>query len=313
MIIRRPDDIPSSEITPERDYLGRREFVRAAGLAAAAAIAAPSALGACAREGDAASDGEVASGDDDKPNTYEQITSYNNYYEFGTDKEDPKANSGAFKPQPWTVRVDGLCGKPGNYGFEDLLKPQQTVERVYRLRCVEAWSMVIPWQGIPLADMLKRFEPQPSAKYVAFTTVLRPNEMPGQRRPVLDWPYVEGLRMDEAMHPLTLMATGLYGKPLPNQNGAPIRLVIPWKYGFKGIKSIVRISFVERQPPTTWNIAAPDEYGFYANVNPEVDHPRWTQASERRIGEFRRRRTLMFNGYTEVASLYSGMDLRVNY
>jgi sulfoxide reductase catalytic subunit YedY len=313
MIIRRPDDIPSSEITPERDYLGRREFVRAAGLAAAAAIVAPSALGACAREGDAAADGEVASGDDDKPNTYEQITSYNNYYEFGTDKEDPKANSGAFKPQPWTVRVDGLCRKPGNYGFEDLLEPQQTVERVYRLRCVEAWSMVIPWQGIPLADMLKRFEPQPSAKYVAFTTVLRPNEMPGQRRPVLDWPYVEGLRMDEAMHPLTLMATGLYGKPLPNQNGAPIRLVIPWKYGFKGIKSIVRISFVERQPPTTWNIAAPDEYGFYANVNPEVDHPRWTQASERRIGEFRRRRTLMFNGYTEVASLYSGMDLRVNY
>ena len=312
MIIRR-HDIPSSEITPERDYLGRREFVRAAGLAAAAALV-PGALAACTRDGEASIDaesrGEV---DDDKPNSYEQITSYNNYYEFGTDKEDPKANSGAFKPQPWTVRVDGLCGKPGDYGFEDLLEPRQTVERVYRLRCVEAWSMVIPWQGIPLADMLRRFEPRPSARYVAFTTVLRPNEMPGQRRPVLDWPYVEGLRMDEAMHPLALMATGLYGKPLPNQNGAPIRLVVPWKYGFKGIKSIVRISFVDRQPPTTWSIANPNEYGFYANVNPNVDHPRWTQASERRIGEFRRRRTLMFNGYTEVASLYSGMDLRANY
>ena len=277
MIIRRPDDTRSSEITSERDYLGRREFVRAAGLAAAAAVIVPSALAACTRGRDAAASGDVgdvAGADDDKPNSYEQITSYNNYYEFGTDKEDPKANAGAFKPQPWTVRVDGVCRKPGNYGFEDLLKPHQLVERVYRLRCVEAWSMVIPWQGIPLADMLKRFEPQPSAKYVAFTTVLRPNEMPGQRRPVLEWPYVEGLRMDEAMHPLTLMATGLYGKPLPNQNGAPIRLVVPWKYGFKGIKSIVRISFVDRQPPTTWNIANADEYGFYANVNPNVDHPR---------------------------------------
>jgi sulfoxide reductase catalytic subunit YedY len=315
MIIRRPPDIPSSEITSERDYLGRREFVRAAGLAAAALVA-PSALAACTRGGEASSAGEVDQNPaDDKLNSYEQITSYNNYYEFGTDKEDPKRNAGAFKPLPWTVQVDGLCRKPGNYAFEDLLKPQQTVERVYRLRCVEAWSMVIPWEGIPLGDMLKRFEPQPSAKYVAFTTVVRPSEMPGQRGgfQVLDWPYVEGLRMDEAMHPLTLMATGLYGKPLPNQNGAPIRLIVPWKYGFKGIKSIVRISFVDRQPPTTWNMANANEYGFYANVNPNVDHPRWTQASERRIGEFRRRPTLMFNGYTEVASLYSGMDLRANY
>src|SRR3954469_10440209 len=315
MIIRRADDISSSEITNERDYLARREFIRAAGLAAAAALVLPSALAACTRDGEAA-DGDTASAptDDDKPNSYEEITSYNNYYEFGTDKEDPKANSSAFKPKPWTVRVDGLCGKPGDYAFDDLLKPHQLVERVYRLRCVEAWSMVIPWQGIPLADIIKRFEPRPSAKFVAFTTVLRPNEMPGQRARVLDWPYVEGLRMDEATHPLTLMATGLYGKPLPNQNGAPIRLIVPWKYGFKGIKSIVRISFVDRQPPTTWNIANADEYGFYANVNPQVDHPRWTQRSERRIGEFRRRPTLMFNGYADqVARLYAGMDLRKNY
>jgi len=315
MIIRRPDPIPSSEITSEREYLGRRDFIRAAGLAAAAALAAPSALVACTERGES-SGGDVDQTADDKPNSLEQITSYNNYYEFGTDKEDPKANSGAFKPLPWTVQVDGLCRKPGKYAFEDLLKPQQTVERVYRLRCVEAWSMVIPWQGIPLADMLRRFEPQPSAKYVAFTTVVRPSEMPGQRGgfQVLDWPYVEGLRMDEAMHPLTLMATGLYGKPLPNQNGAPIRLIVPWKYGFKGIKSIVRIAFVDRAPPTTWSLANPNEYGFYANVNPNVDHPRWTQASERRIGEFRRRPTLMFNGYADqVASMYAGMDLRANF
>jgi len=251
---------------------------------------------------------------EDKPNSYEQITSYNNFYEFGTDKEDPKENSAGFHPQPWTVRVEGLCKKPGEYHFEDLVKANKVVDRTYRLRCVEAWSMVIPWQGIPLGEMIKRFEPQPSAKFVAFTTVMRPSEMPGQRRPVLQWPYVEGLRMDEATNDLTLMATGLYGKPLPNQDGAPIRLITPWKYGFKGIKSIVKIAFVDKQPQTTWNIAAPDEYGFYANVNPEVDHPRWSQATERRIGEFRRRRTLMFNGYADkVASMYSGMDLRQNY
>ncbi|MFL5422418.1 MAG: protein-methionine-sulfoxide reductase catalytic subunit MsrP, partial [Myxococcales bacterium] len=250
----------------------------------------------------------------DNPNTYEQITSYNNYYEFGTGKEDPAENSAGFKPMPWTVKVDGLCKKPGQYAFDDLIKQFKVEDRVYRLRCVEAWSMVIPWQGIPLATMLNRFEPQPGAKFVAFTTVFRPAEMPGQRTNVLDWPYVEGLRIDEAMHPLTLMATGLYGKPLPNQNGAPLRLVVPWKYGFKGIKSIVRIYFVDRQPPTTWNISNSDEYGFYANVNPEVDHPRWTQSNERRIGEFRRRPTLMFNGYADqVAKLYAGMDLRKNY
>lgn len=313
MIIRRPPDIPSSEITPEEVYLDRRRFIREASVGAAAlAFGAPSALSACAtRDEVEEAGGEVAQ--QERTNSYEEITSYNNYYEFGTGKEDPRANSGAFKPQPWSVRVDGLCAKPGNYAFDDLLKGQTVEDRTYRLRCVEAWSMVIPWQGIPLAAMLKRFEPLPAAKYVAFATVVRPSEMPGQRGPFqpLEWPYVEGLRMDEAMHPLTLMATGLYGKALPNQNGAPIRLIVPWKYGFKGIKSIVRIQFTDREPPTTWNLAAPSEYGFYANVNPEVDHPRWSQATERRIGEFRRRRTLMFNGYAEqVGSLYSGMDLR---
>jgi methionine sulfoxide reductase catalytic subunit len=314
MIIRRPTDIPSSEITSESLYLNRRRFLRDAGLATAAiAVGAPAALAACTGDRVEESPGEVI-GQQEEPNTYEEITSYNNFYEFGTGKEDPKANSGAFKPLPWSVRVDGLCDKPGNYALEDLVKPHRIEDRTYRLRCVEAWSMVIPWQGIPLAAMLKQFAPRPSAKYVAFTTVLRPSEMPGQRRGVLDWPYVEGLRLDEAMHPLTLMATGIYGKPLLNQNGAPIRLVVPWKYGFKGIKSIVRIQFTETEPPTTWNLAASNEYGFYANVNPEVDHPRWSQASERRIGEFRRRRTLMFNGYADqVASLYAGMDLRRHY
>ena len=324
MVIKRNPDIPSSEITPEGVYLNRRAFIRNAGLGAAGlAIGAPAALAACTpdaaergegeRSGEAG--GEVAA-QADEPNSYEEITSYNNFYEFGTDKGDPKANSGAFKPLPWTVRVDGLCRKPGTYALEDLVKPHRIESRTYRMRCVEGWSMVIPWNGIPLGDILKRFEPQPGAKYVAFTTVVRPSEMPGQRGAFqsLDWPYVEGLRMDEAMHPLALMATGIYGKALLNQNGAPLRLVVPWKYGFKGIKSIVRIQFTESEPPTTWNLAIPGEYGFYANVNPEVDHPRWSQATERRIGEFRRRRTLMFNGYADqVASLYSGMDLARYY
>ena len=312
MIIRKPSDIPSSEITPERDYLNRRDFLRRAGIGGAALAMTP--LAACQRE-DARvieSGGEVSQ--EEAPNSYEEITGYNNFYEFGFDKEDPKANSGNFKPMPWSVRVEGLCDKPGNYSYEDLVKPHKIEDRTYRLRCVEAWSMVIPWQGIPLVAMLKRFEPRPAAKYVAFTTVMRPAEMPAQRTRAMPWPYVEGLRIDEAMHPLTIMATGLYGKSLPNQNGAPLRLIVPWKYGFKGIKSIVRIAFVDKEPPTTWNILQPGEYGFYANVNPEVDHPRWTQSSERRIGEFRRRRTLMFNGYADqVASLYSGMDLRKNY
>ena len=323
MLIKKPDDTKASEITDEKQYVNRRKFIVAAGAVGVAAVGAAWAGGVLtpgllrARPGRGRDDGEgvgYPAQEGDKVNSYEDITSYNNFYEFGTDKEDPKENAHTLRTRPWTVEVAGLVKKPAAYQLEDLIKPHKLQDRVYRLRCVEAWSMVIPWQGIPLADMIKRFEPLPSAKYVAFTTLLRPSEMPGQRRRILPWPYVEGLRMDEAMHPLTLMVTGLYGKALPNQNGAPLRLVIPWKYGFKGIKSIVKIEFTDRQPPTTWNIAAPSEYGFYANVNPSVDHPRWTQSRERRIGEFRRRPTLMFNGYgDQVASLYAGMDLRANY
>ena len=318
MLIRKPDDIASSEITPESVYVDRRRFIAMAGMAAAglAGAGALTSAAACTRDDRPTvkiSGGDVAT-QQDKLNTYEQITTYNNYYEFGTDKEDPSENATKFRTRPWTVKVDGLVKNPGDYAFEDLVKPFKVEDRIYRLRCVEAWSMVIPWQGIPLKDMIARFEPLPGAKFVQFTTLLAPDQMPGQRRPILPWPYVEGLRMDEATNPLTLMVTGLYGKPLPNQNGAPIRLVAPWKYGFKGIKAIVRMSFVERQPMNTWQIANPDEYGFYANVNPTVDHPRWTQASERRIGEFRRRPTLMFNGYADqVAHMYAGMDLRKNF
>jgi sulfoxide reductase catalytic subunit YedY len=325
MLIRKPDDIKSSEITDEKHYIDRRKFIVAAGAVGAGAVGAAWAVGVLApgllrarSRGAPVDDGDEGSPyptqDGDKLNSYEDITSYNNYFEFGTDKEDPKKHAHQLRTRPWTVQVTGLVKRPATYQLEDLVKPHKLQDRVYRLRCVEAWSMVIPWQGIPLADMIRRFEPLPSAKYVAFTTLLRPAEMPGQRRGVLPWPYVEGLRLDEATHPLTLMVTGLYGKTLPNQNGAPLRLIVPWKYGFKSIKAIVKIDFVERQPPSTWNIAAPNEYGFYANVNPTVDHPRWTQSRERRIGEFRRRPTLMFNGYADqVAHLYAGMDLRRNY
>ena len=320
MIIRTAADIPSSEITPERLYQNRRAFI-AAGLvgAGAAAVLASRLLSGrgAASPGPVwqESGGAISQGDagDDEVNSYEDITTYNNFYEFGTDKEDPARHAAQMRTRPWTVQVGGLVKKPGAWQFEDLVRPHAVVDRTYRLRCVEAWSMVIPWQGIPLRDMLARFEPLPSARYVAFTTLHRPSQMPGQRRAVLDWPYVEGLRLDEAMHPLTLMATGLYGKPLPNQNGAPLRLVVPWKYGFKSIKSLVKIELTATQPPTSWNLSAPEEYGFYANVNPRVDHPRWTQSRERRIGEFRRRETLMFNGYPEVAELYAGMDLRRFY
>ncbi|MBI5464289.1 MAG: protein-methionine-sulfoxide reductase catalytic subunit MsrP [Ignavibacteriales bacterium] len=251
---------------------------------------------------------------DEEPNSYKDITTYNNFYEFGTDKSDPAKNSGNFKLSPWTVNVEGLVKKPAAYHLEDFIKPHKLEDRIYRLRCVEGWSMVIPWLGFPLAGLIKRVEPTSKAKYVTFETVYRPEEMIGQRRPYLNWPYVEGLRLDEAMHPLTLLAAGLYGKGLPNQNGAPLRLVVPWKYGFKSIKSIVKIGFVEKEPPTTWNISAPDEYGFYSNVNPEADHPRWSQKSERRIGEFLKRKTVMFNGYAEqVGYLYAGMDLKKHF
>ncbi|MDB4880648.1 MAG: Sulfoxide reductase catalytic subunit yedY [Gemmatimonadetes bacterium] len=322
MIIRRPDDLPSSEITPESTWLRRREFIaRATGLGVAFAGATLLGGAACGRreEGaaDAANGAPPADGGPaslaDKPTPYEDITSYNNYYEFGTDKADPRANAGGLRTRPWTVQVDGLVKRPASYAVDDLLRPHALQDRVYRHRCVEAWSMVVPWQGVPLRDVIARLEPLPGARWVRFTTLLDPRQMPGQRRNILDWPYTDALRLDEATHPLTLLATGIYGKAMPNQNGAPLRLVIPWKYGFKGVKAIVQMTFTAQQPKTTWNAAAPSEYGVYANVNPQVDHPRWTQSRERRIGEFRRRETLMFNGYPEVASLYRGMDLRRDF
>jgi len=314
VLIRHPSDIPASEITPREVYLNRRQWMAgAAGLALAAAL--PDGV-----EAAPLSAAKSTFSTDEKLTSREDVTSYNNYYEFGVDKGDPAKNAGTLKTAPWTVKIDGLVGKPQEIGIEDLIKASALEERIYRMRCVEGWSMVIPWIGFPLADLIKRVEPLGSAKYVAFETVNRPSEMSGLRSvfPVLDWPYREGLRLDEAMHPLTILAVGLYGETLPNQNGAPIRLVVPWKYGFKGIKSITRISFVEKQPETAWNKQAPSEYGFYANVNPNVDHPRWSQATERRIGEgglfAKRRPTLMFNGYAEqVAGLYNGMDLRKYY
>jgi sulfoxide reductase catalytic subunit YedY len=303
MLIRRPPDIPTREITDERLYWSRREWLATVGIGIAGTAFAPE-LAACGRPGQ----------DDEKLTPFEHVTGYNNFYEFGTGKDDPKANAHTLKPRPWSIQVEGDVKRPATYDIDELFKGLSVQERVYRLRCVEGWSMVIPWMGYPLADVIKRLEPGTTAKYVAFTTLHDPKQMPGQRSRVLDWPYVEGLRMDEAMHPLTLLVTGVYGKTLPNQNGAPVRLVVPWKYGFKGIKSIVKLSFVEKEPPTSWNIAAPNEYGFYANVNPTVDHPRWSQQTERRIGELFRRKTMPFNGYgNQVASLYTGMDLRKNY
>jgi sulfoxide reductase catalytic subunit YedY len=320
---------PSREVTPEPLYLRRREFLRNAGLGVLTAAAAGAGLVALTQGGPGLSPAgrkeksppEPAQpkilgrySTDEKPTRYEDITHYNNFYEFGTDKTDAAANAGSLKPRPWTVTVDGLVKKPLTVDIDDLLKWFPLEERIYRMRCVEAWSMVIPWLGFPLADFIKRVEPLGSAKYVAFQTLLDPKQMPLQRTHILEWPYVEGLRMDEATQPLTLLAAGLYGKSLPNANGAPLRLVVPWKYGFKGIKSIVKISFVEKQPPTTWSLEGPREYGFYANVNPAVPHPRWSQATERRIGEFERRKTLPFNGYgDEVASLYAGLDPKTLY
>ncbi len=311
MLIKDPPDIRSSEITPEPVYLGRREFIRLAGVALAG-----SAGGLLIRDRQTDLQGikpKVVT-TDERLNTFEQITSYNNFYEFGTGKNDPQRYAGRLKTSPWKVKIDGLCSKPADYLLEDLVKPFQLEERIYRLRCVEGWSMVIPWVGIPLSSILKRAEPTERATFVEFTTLLRPSEMPGQQGSALNWPYVEGLRMDEAMHPLTIAAVGFYGKTLMNQNGAPIRLVVPWKYGFKSIKSIVRIRFVDKMPRTAWSDASPSEYGFYSNVNPGVDHPRWSQARERRIGELLRRPTLMFNGYgDQVASMYAGMDLKKFY
>jgi len=318
MLIRRPAEIRPSEITPEALFRERRRFMRtvAAGtiLGAAPSIVAP-------REAAAAIDVAGATkgpfGTDEKQTPFEDATSYNNFYEFGTSKRDPAANAQNFKTSPWSIAVEGECEKPGKLGLEDFVKPFALQDRIYRHRCVEAWSMVIPWVGIPLGPVLQRFKPTSKAKFVAFQTLLDPSRMPGQKRDILDWPYVEGLRIDEAMNPLTLLSVGMYGKVLPNQNGAPIRLVVPWKYGFKSIKSIVKIKFVEKQPPATWNEYAPSEYGFYSNVNPNRDHPRWSQRTERRIdGSFfgTRIETRIFNGYgDQVANLYTGMDLIHKY
>jgi sulfoxide reductase catalytic subunit YedY len=307
--------IAPSEITPEQVYMDRRQLL-AAGFAAAAVggLGANRALAATPELPALKAARNQALSISDEMNSYEDITTYNNFYEFGTDKSDPAVMARDFKPTPWSVTVDGEAEVKGTYTLEDILKPETLEERVYRLRCVEAWSMVIPWTGFSLASLLQRFKPTSKAKYVEFTTLMDPRRMPGQRSPVLRWPYVEGLRMDEAMHPLSFMAVGLYGRTIPNQNGAPLRLVVPWKYGFKNIKSIVRIRFTEQQPRNSWQIAASNEYGFFANVNPAVDHPRWSQASERRIGSgllAKRAATQPFNGYAaQVASLYTGMDLR---
>jgi methionine sulfoxide reductase catalytic subunit len=318
MLIKKPDEMQWSEVTDKKHYLNRRAFLASAG-AAGAALAA----GFGAKELLRPSMQVQAAGKlDFKPSSFstnekqtplEDITHYNNYYEFSTDKEGPAELSKNFKSRPWTIKVEGQCKKPQTFDIDTLLK-NPLEERIYRMRCVEGWSMVIPWIGFPLSTILNQVEPGPKAKFVQFTTLMDPGRFPGQRREVLNWPYVEGLRLDEAMHPLAILAVGLYGDVLPNQDGSPIRLVVPWKYGFKGIKAIVNIKLVEKQPISSWTQSAANEYGFYSNVNPNVDHPRWSQAKERRIGEFFKRPTLMFNGYgDQVASLYSGMDLKKNY
>jgi sulfoxide reductase catalytic subunit YedY len=321
MVIKRPPGLRPSEITPEAVYRSRRDFL--AGLAgtgliaAAPELAAQTVIAASAVPERPRYKPNPRLSTTEKSNSFEEIAGYNNFYEFGTDKSDPARNARNFRTRPWSVTIEGEAEVTGTFNLEDILKPHPLEERIYRLRCVEAWSMVVPWIGFPLADLVKRFKPTSRSRYVEFTTLLDPKRMPGQRYPVLDWPYVEALRMDEAMHPLAILGVGLYGQALPNQNGAPLRLVVPWKYGFKSIKSIVRIRFTEQQPRTSWQKAAPREYGFYANVNPQVDHPRWSQKRERRIGAdvFRDRQpTQMFNGYAgDVASLYAGMDLAKNF
>jgi sulfoxide reductase catalytic subunit YedY len=323
---------PSHEITPESLFRRRREFLKNGALAAGTAFVVGTGLNwlvGAAPPPDAPDEPPIAQQAapevpapvgppkytvDEALTPYQSVTTYNNYYEFGLDKDDPAANAHTLQTRPWTIDVEGEVAKPQTIDIDDLLKWFPLEERVYRMRCVEAWSMVIPWLGFPLGDLVKRLEPTGNARYIELVTLADPKQMPGVRRPVLKWPYVEGLRLDEAMHPLTLMAVGLYGKTLPNQSGAPLRLVVPWKYGFKGVKSIVKIRFTADQPKNSWQIAAPNEYGFYANVNPSVDHPRWSQATERRIGELGRRKTLPFNGYAEeVAGLYSDLDLRKNF
>ena len=318
MLIKPTPDLRESEVTPRDLYLRRREFIGAAGVAAAEMATGVVSAGAAEAQNPSAQKlanlKKSSFSTTETMNSYRDVTTYNNFYEFGLDKGDPARHAHALKPRPWSIKVEGECAKPGTYNLEDILKWFPLEERIYRMRCVEAWSMVIPWNGFPLADFVKRFEPTSKAKYIEMRTLLDLRQMPGQTEPALVWPYREGLRMDEALHPLAMLAVGLYGEVLPNQNGAPIRLVVPWKYGFKGVKSIVSVKFVEKEPLNTWQQTRADEYGFYANVNPDVDHPRWTQKTERRIGEFFRRKTLPFNGYgDQVASLYAGMDLRKQY
>lgn len=318
MFIRKPSDIPSSEITSKSLYLNRRSFIAGAAALAGAAIAAAK-FGRILLPSESVIAGtklnftQSSFSTSEKQTPLNDITHYNNYYEFSTDKYEPADLAKKFNPLPWSIKVEGLANKPKTFDIDTLLK-MHLEERIYRMRCVEGWSMVIPWIGFPLSALLSQVEPNSKAKFVEFTTLYDPKRYPGQQRSVLQWPYVEGLRMDEAMHPLTILAVGLYGETLPNQDGAPVRLVVPWKYGFKGIKAIVKIKLVEQQPVSTWTKAGPNEYGFYSNVNPNVDHPRWSQAKERRIGEFTKRPTLMFNGYgDQVASMYNGMDLKKNF
>ena len=319
MLIKKPATIRPSEITSENNYLNRRDFIRAGAIAGGTLLSPPVLSAIVPTEARATLPGVSKStlSTIEAPNSYEDITTYNNYYEFGTAKDDPHRNSKEFKPRPWTITVEGYAEKTGTFHFDDFIKPFDLEERIYRMRCVEAWSMVIPWVGISLADVVRHFQPTSRAKFVAFETLHDPTRMGGQRRRSLDWPYREGLTIAEATNPLPILAVGLYGEILPNQNGAPIRLVVPWKYGFKGIKGIVRMRFVEKRPQTSWEMAARNEYGFYANVNPEVDHPRWSQARERRIGAglfAPKQPTQMFNGYAEqVAHLYEGLNLRKNF
>jgi sulfoxide reductase catalytic subunit YedY len=310
MLIKKAPDILSSEITPKPVYLRRRDFITGA-VAVGGSLLIGAALPAHAAKLNTV---KGPFGTDEKLTPLKDVTNYNNFYEYGTDKYSPAAQAGVLRTRPWTVKVEGHCKKPKTYDVDEIMRLATLEERVYRLRCVEGWSMVVPWVGFPLKVLIDRAEPTSKAKYVEFTTLLDPSQMPNQRSGVLDWPYVEGLRMDEALHPLAILCFGLYGEVLPNQNGAPLRIIVPWKYGFKSIKSLVKIKFVESQPQSAWMRAAPNEYGFYSNVNPSVDHPRWSQAKERRIGEFFKRATLMFNGYADqVQGLYSGMDLRKNF
>ncbi len=319
MLIRKPADIRPSEITSKDNYLNRRAFIQAGAIAGGALLSTPvlSAVVPDVRRATLTDVGKSPFSTKEEPNSYDDVTTYNNFYEFGTAKDDPHRNAQDFEPRPWSITVEGHAEKTGTFHFDDFMKPFDLEERIYRMRCVEAWSMVIPWVGISLAEVVKYFQPTSKAKYIAFETLNDPTRMPGQQRRSLDWPYREGLTIAEATNPLAILAVGIYGEVLPNQNGAPIRLVVPWKYGFKGIKSIVRMRFVEKQPDTSWEMAAANEYGFYANVNPEVDHPRWSQARERRIGGSvfaAKQPTLMFNGYGEqVAHLYDGLDLRKNF